>query len=323
MLFFLYGEDSFRSYEKVLEIKHKFQMNDKSGSGLSSFDASEKKNVLSEIKNALENTGLFSNKKLLILKKIISDSPAEEQAQILNFFKKNIEKLKVDTDSLIIFWENSIPRKNNALFKFLLEKAKKQNFEKLSGTKLEQWILKKLITPETNTAISPLALNKLIAYTNSDLATINQELEKLIAFSCGKIIDDTAIEFLVMANLNGNIFETIDVLASKNKKSAIKLIHKHIAFGDDPFYLFSMLIYQFRNLLRISSLQENTISSEFEISKLTKLHPYVVKKSFHQAKLFGFLKLKKIYAQLCATDLKIKTGKIEIKLAIDKFISEL
>jgi DNA polymerase-3 subunit delta len=323
MLFFLYGEDTFRSYEKVLEIKYKFQMNDKSGSGLSSFDASEKKNILPEIENALGNIGLFSSKKLLIFKKTISESSVEEQTKLLIFFKKNIEKLKVNTDSIVLFWENSIPRKNNALFKFLLENTKKQNFEKLSGTRLEQWILKKIAESQTATSISSSAINKLIAYTNSDLASINQELEKLIAFSCGEIIDDMAIELLVKSNLSGNIFETIDALASKNKKGVLKLIHKHIASGDDPFYLFSMFIYQFRNLLRISSLQESGIFNEFEIARLTKLHPYVIKKSLHQAKILGFLKLKRIYAQLCAIDLKIKTGKIEIGLALDKFISEL
>jgi DNA polymerase III delta subunit len=75
--------------------------------------------------------------------------------------------------------------------------------------------------------------------------------------------------------------------------------------------------------LRIASLQENGVFSEFEIAKLAKLHPYVVKKSFTQAKNFGEQKLILIHKKLGTLDTKIKTGQIDIKLSLDKFIAEL
>jgi DNA polymerase-3 subunit delta len=84
-----------------------------------------------------------------------------------------------------------------------------------------------------------------------------------------------------------------------------------------------MLVYQFRNLLRIASLQENGIFSEFEIAKQSKLHPYVVKKSMNQARNFGEKKLIAIHKKLGALDAKIKTGQADIKLSLDKFIVEL
>ena len=323
MLFFLYGEDAFLSYEKVLEIKNKFQMNDKSGAGLSSFDAEEEKKALEKIEDTLRNTGLFSSKKLLILKRIISHSASDEQAKILDFLKKNIDKLKNNTDSVIIFWEESIPRKNNALFKFLLLNAKKQNFEKLIGPKINQWVLEKIKKSNSNTEISKTALDKLVAYTNGNTAIMSQEIEKLISFSYAKIIDDASVDILTKADLDNDIFKTIEALAGKNKKLALKLLRQHLERGDDAFYLFSMFVYQFRNLLRISDLQENKIFNEFEIAKITKLHPYVVKKSFSQAKSFGTQNLRKIYKNLGEIDTGIKTGKLDIKLALDKFICEL
>jgi DNA polymerase III subunit delta len=323
MLFFLYGEDSFRSSEKVLEIKNKFQLNDKSGAGLSSFDGREEKNALVKIEATLKNTGLFSEKKLLILKGTISHSPTEEQTKILAFLKKNIESLKNNSDLVIIFWEETTPRKNNALFKFLLVQAKKQNFEKLIGIKLNEWALEKIKKSDSGAKISAPALNKLIAYTGGNSAIISQEIEKLINFSYGKTINESAIDLLVRSQGDSDIFKTIEALASKNKRLALKLLRGHIDRGDDPFYLFSMFIYQFRNLLRISALQENGLFNEFEIAKITKLHPYVVKKSFSDARSFGSLKLKNIYAELCLIDTKIKTGKIDAKLALDKFIGEL
>jgi len=123
--------------------------------------------------------------------------------------------------------------------------------------------------------------------------------------------------------MDNNIFETIEAMSANRKPKALELFHRHLDQGDDPFYLFSMLVYQFRNLLRIASLQENGIFSEFEIAKQSKLHPYVVKKSMNQARNFGEKKLIAIHKKLGALDAKIKTGQADIKLSLDKFIVEL
>ncbi|MCX6761723.1 MAG: DNA polymerase III subunit delta [Candidatus Moranbacteria bacterium] len=324
MLFFLYGEDNFRSLEKVLEIKNKFSLNDKSGSGLSLFDASEsKESALEKMRSALSASGLFSSKKLIILKKIIAESPSDEQAKILKFLKENSEKLKTDSDSVIIFWEENVPRKNNALFKFLLEQAKKQNFEKLTGIKLNQWVLTEVKKANPEASTSKEALEKLIAYVGNDTALLTTELGKLISYSQPEIISAEAVDLLTKANLDNNIFETIEALSANRKQKALELFHRHLDQGDDPFYLFSMFVYQFRNLLRIASLQENGIFSEFEIAKLAKIHPFVVKKSFAQARNFGEKKLITIHKKLGALDTKIKTGQADIKLSLDKFIVEL
>jgi DNA polymerase-3 subunit delta len=324
MIIFFYGEDNFRSAEKVREIKNKFSQNDKSSAGLSLFDASDSKiDALEKIKSALSSAGLFSSKKLIILKSVMLEAPSDEQAKILKFLKEQVEKMQIDADLVVVFWENGLPRKNNALFKFLLEHSKKQNFEKLSGLKLSQWILGKIKTSSPETSISKSALEKLITYVGNDTALLTNEIEKLISFSGADLINDTAVDLLVKANLDNNIFETIEAMSANRKQAALELFHRHLDQGDDPFYLFSMFVYQFRNLLRIASLQENGIFSEFEIAKLAKLHPYVVKKGMSQARNFGEKKLITIHKKLGVLDAKIKTGQADIKLSLDKFIVEL
>ena len=324
MIIFFYGEDTFRSYEKVLEIKNKFSLNDKSRAGLSLFDAKDSKDSAYEkMKATLSASGLFSSKKLFIAKRIIIESPTDEQAKILKFLKEHAEKIKVDPDLVVLFWEEGIPRKNNALFKFLLVQSRKQNFEKLSGTKLNQWIVDSIKISSPEASIAKDALEKLITFVGNDTALLTQELEKLISFSGSSMISAEAIDLLTKADLDNNIFETIEALSANRKRKALELFHRHLDNGDDPFYLFSMFVYQFRNLLRIASLQEDGIFSEFEIAKITKLHPFVVKKSYMQAKNFGENKLTSIYKKLGTLDTKIKTGQADIKLSLDKFIVEL
>lgn len=324
MLIFLYGADDFSSSQKVLEIKNKFLASDRTGSGLSIFDF-ESKERKGKLVDVFGMANLLSPKRLVIVKNLIAAGSEPEREEIFDYLKKN-KTLEKDTDLVVIFWESNQPKKNSAIFKFLEAKErsiKKQNFEKISGTKLSQWILKRIKELDAQGDISRSALEKLAAYAGEDNFLLDKEIKKLVNFAGGKTIQDMDVELLVKANVDSNIFATIDALGGSNKKEALRLLHGHLANGDDPFYILSMFIYQFRNLVKIADLQENQRAGEYEIAKIAKLHPFVVKKSLSQIRNFSWEKLKKIYQKLTDLDNKVKTGKIEIKLALDKFIIEL
>lgn len=355
MLLFLYGNDDFRSSEKVSAIKNKFLQKDKISSGLSvvDFEENSEKIKLAEIVNI---QGLFYPKRLIIIKNLISSGASSDQVEAFDFLKLNKKNLQASQDVVLVFWEKELPRKNNKLFKFLLANSKNQNFEKLTGAKLSAWALKR--TQDLGGKISPEALNKLIAYVGDDLLQMNNEIEKLTSFTChperakraegsrmnsanvsnnripsssaGRLrsawndeITETDIDLLVKSKVEANIFETIDALASKNKKRALELLHNQLEKGDDPFYIFSMYVYQFRNLLKIGGFYFQGISNQYEIAKLAKLHPFVAQKGIAQLQGFTLGQLKKIYKKLGEMDLQIKTGKIDIILALDKFVVSL
>lgn len=324
MLIFLYGADAFSSSQKVSEIKDKFLLSDPTGSGLSVFDF-ETKERKAKLLDIFGMANLLSPKRLVIVKNLISAGTEQEREEILTYLKKN-KALESDSDLVAIFWEGNLPKKSSSLFKFLDAKErtiKKQNFEKISGIKLGQWILKRIKDLDGQTDISRSALEKLISYVGEDNYLLDKEIQKLVNFAGGKMIRDADVELLVKANVDSNIFATVDALGNNNKREALKLLHQHLANGDDPFYILSMFVYQFRNLVKIADLKENQNAGEYEIAKISKLHPYVVKKSLNQIRNFSWDKLKKIYQKLSVLDSGVKTGKIEIKLALDKFIIEL
>jgi DNA polymerase-3 subunit delta len=322
MLIFLYGEDQFRSQQKLKEIKNKYLKSDKTGSGLSVFDCDEKKIEGKEIISIINTPNLLAPKRLIIIKRMIASFSTPEQKELLDFLKINIKKIKASQDSIVIFWEANQPKRNNALYKFL-NKTKKQNFEKLEGYKLTQWVLKMLALISPDTHITKKALEKLIIYCAGDSASLFSELEKLINYSQNNLIEEKEVEILVKAHLNSNIFQVIDALGNRNKKEALTLLHEHLISGEDPYYLMSMFIYQFRNLIRIADYKERGVISEYEIAKSAKLHPFVVKKSLAQLNHFSLNQLKVIYTELSKIDEKIKQGKTTIQLALDKFIAEL
>lgn len=324
MIIFLYGEDSFRSSRKVAEIKNKFLLSDKSGSGLSVFDSEEEKEPAGKIVNTLNTANIFASKRLVICKDLIYKGSIDEQKKILDFLKKR--KLNDDKEEVVVFWEGTSPKKNNALYKFLqssLSGAKSQNFEKLTGIKLEVWALKTMREINGEAKISKSALAKLIVYCGEDNFLLFSEIQKLLAYADGEMIDEKSVDLLVRSNLNNNIFLTVDALGGNNKKEALRLIHEHLEKGEDGFYLLSMFFYQFRNMLKVADIFERGIHLEYEIARTTKLHPFVVKKTLSQMRNFSLQKLKNIFQKLSELDMQAKTGKIEIKLALDKFVAEL
>jgi DNA polymerase-3 subunit delta len=53
------------------------------------------------------------------------------------------------------------------------------------------------------------------------------------------------------------------------------------------------------------------------------MHPFVLRKSFDQAKNFSFSALKKIYSRLAEIDIAIKSGRIEPRVALDLMVQEI
>lgn len=321
MIIFLHGRDSFRSNQKLAEIKNKFLLKDPAGTGLSVFDFEDKADT-EKVVNAMESGNLLAPKRLVIAKNLMAAGTEAQQKNLQDFLKKE-KWLKDDKNTVAVFWEAESPKKSDALFKLLEKCAQSQEFEKLSGVKLEQWSLRRLKNMDDKASISKTALEKLLAYAGEDTHLLNGEIQKLTAHADEKMITEEDVELLVKANLSSNIFNTIDALGSNDKKTALKLLHRHLEKGEDPFYLLAMFAYQFRNLLKVTDLKNKYGSNEYALARESRLHPFVIKKSLAQIRNFSREKLMNIYQKLGGLDTAVKTGKIEIRLALDKFIVEI
>jgi len=147
-----------------------------------------------------------------------------------------------------------------------------------------------------------------------------KENEVLFGHKNRQKIEVADVRLLVKSKIESDIFKTIDAISQKNKKQAIFLIHKHLETGDSPHYLLSMINFQFRNLLIIKDLIEKN-RPYYAILKISKLHPFVVKKSYQEANKFTFPELKKIYQKIFQVDLDIKTGRVSPEAALDLFLA--
>jgi len=331
MIIFLYGLDTYRSREKLHEIIANYQKIHKSGLNLKYFLGTE--TDFDTLKDELRQTSMFKEKKLIILVDIFSNSEFKER-----FLEsgKSLNKFWLGDENIILFYEQNSVLKEDPLLLFLKKYSQSQEFQPLGGQKLKSWAKKEF--ENYGAKIEEKALDKLIDFVGNDLWQMVNEIKKLVSYRAsrqrgeggkenevlfdqkkGVRIELEDVELLVRPKIETDIFETIDAIASKDKKRALKFIKAHLERGDSPLYLFSMIVFQFRNLLMVKDLIERNLPSYF----LTGLHPFVIKKSILLSNKFRFLELKKIYQKIFQIDIDIKTGKIEPEIALDLLITEL
>lgn len=325
MIIFLYGPDTYRSRQKLNEIIEKYKAKHKTGFNLKRINFKEV--GLDDLKKTIETQSMFAEKKLIIVEEVFGPK-SDLQNELLEYLQKT--DLLKNQEVVIVFYEpGEVPHqtgknraeKKNALFSFLTGKnVLTQKFQALGGRQLENWIKKEVA--RRGGRIEERATRKLTDYLEGDLWQIANEIDKLIAFKKGNEIQQEDIDLFVKPKITTNIFNTIDALARRDKKSALRLLHHHIEEGANEIYLLTMFAYQFRNLLLVKDLTERGCNY-FEIGKKTKLHPFVVKKSLQQTKNFSLETLKKIYNRLFELDLAIKTGKMEPRAALEMLVMEI
>ena len=306
MIIFLYGPDSYRSRQKLREIIESYKKIHKSGLNLRYLNDSELNFQILE--DTARQKTMFKEKKLLVLTDVFSNPEFKKE-----FLKKGQDF--IESENIIVFHEENEISKKDSLFVFLKKNAKSQEFKLLTGQNLKKWARKQF--KDSRAKINEETLDMLVMFVGNNLWQMANEINKLASFKYGEEINVKDIKLLVKPKVEPGIFKTIDAIASKDKKRALRLLKDHLKKGDSPFYLFSMINFQFRNLLIIKDVLEKNLSP----FSSTKLHPFVIKKSCALSRRFQFLELKKIYQKIFEIDLNIKTGKIESSTAIDLLIS--
>lgn len=323
MLIFLYGEDTYRSNQKLKEIKNKFIKEvDESGMNLTTLEGAGLK--FEEFNQHVKASPFLARKRMVIIKNLISDNKSKEiQKEIVELLDQ--ETKKSDQENILVFWEPASIAKTkakNALWDRLIKEKFAQEFKPLTSSQLNKWVEKEI--KNHNSKIEKQAIPVLAAMVGNDLWQMNNEINKLINYRQDKIIIVADIENLVKAKYDGDIFKLVDSLGNKNKKQALKLISDQLNLGSNEMYLLVMLIRQFRILLLIKDLQNsNPNITKAEISKELKIHPFVAQKVLYQAKNFTLDQLKNIYQLLLNIDFKIKTSSAKPKLLFDLFIAQI
>jgi DNA polymerase-3 subunit delta len=195
-----------------------------------------------------------------------------------------------------------------------------KQFSKPKGAALEHWIRQQV--EMENGRISPQATHMLAANIGSQMEILSREIEKLILYCNGEEIEAAQVKLLSPYAAEASIFDLVDAIGNRNSKKASQLLQEKFLEGADPFYLFSMFIRQFRLLIQVKELADDGKRPP-AISQELKLHSFVVGKLYQQCQGFSLSQLEQIYHHLLEIDVGVKTGRNELKTALNLLVANL
>jgi DNA polymerase-3 subunit delta len=111
-------------------------------------------------------------------------------------------------------------------------------------------------------------------------------------------------------------------LGNRQTAQVARLFQDKLNEGIDPFYLFSMIIRQFRLLVQTRSLLDGGDNPATIASQL-KVRPFVAEKLARQARGYTFPQLEQIYRRLLQIDVEAKTGQADLVTALHLFVAGL
>lgn len=309
MIIILHGENTFLSKRKLDEIIASHRAKHRTGLSFFSFDPALNAFDFIDFKAAVETTAMFSEKKLIVLKSLVKEIPVD-------YLKE--KKLKEDADTVIVFYETAAldAQKNKDIAWLFAKPAISQESKNFDGAKLNLWISSEV--ERRGGKISRDALNALASLRGADLWRLDNEINKLLAYSPS--ISEENVALLVHQDAEGDVFGAAASLIGRSAGKAVEQFARVIRQGEDPIKTFGLIVFQFRALLKVrSALDESSQFAADKAAKSLRLHPFVVKKTIPFAKKYAAEDLRRIYKLLLETDLKLKTG----ETTLGEFVEDL
>ena len=195
-----------------------------------------------------------------------------------------------------------------------------KEFIVLKGSQLTGWIMER--ARQAGGQFDPRAAMLLASLTGDDVRLADQEITKLLTYvNFERAVSEQDVDQLTPLLEERNIFELVDALGNRDKKTAVGVFHQLLA-DQDQMRIFSMIVRQFRLLLLTREILDHN-GMEADIAKRLKLHPFVARKIAAQARHFSQNQLDTIYHLLLEIDSQTKTGIMDVDLNIDLLIAEI
>jgi DNA polymerase-3 subunit delta len=315
MIIFLYGDDTYRSKKKILEIKEKF-IKDVDQKGLNILELDGETMTLDIFHSAISPSSLFAKRRLIIVNDFLKNKSKNLKNELLDVLPKYQED-----GTIIIFYEKT-SKCEGEFYSYLKKQKFCQEFKTLNQSEIKKWIHEMLT--KSGYSLLPKAENLLLSYVGKDLAALENEINKLQSYCQGNIITDRDVKTLVKGKYDDVIFHLTDELSTKKTENVYRLLSDQINSGANEMYLITMLGKHLRLLIVIQELSQHPRPlNTFTLASQLGEHPFVVKKAFSQAKSFRHEELIRLYTAIAKAEELLKTGEGDARTWIEMSLSYL
>lgn len=194
-----------------------------------------------------------------------------------------------------------------------------RDFSLPKGGEMVAWIIKR--TASMGGVMDFQAASELASLIGDNTRQADQEIAKLldyVNYERPVVVED--VKDLTPDAAQVEDFALVNALRERNANKAQAILHKKLEV-EEPSKILGSMIYQFRSLLLAREIIDKGGSKQDAIKRLAKLKisPYPAGLAYENTHRFSRQALQEIYHRLLDIDESIKTGKMDVALALDLF----
>lgn len=299
-IYLLFGIDYLKRHYKKMFIKS-FEKEE-----VSILENAEIKDI-KQIANAIS---FFGTKRLIIVKNS-------------GFFdKKNSEELQqffsTTPSNTIIFIEDKVDKRTK-FFKTIQKIGKICEFTQLSESDMNTWLCQ--IAKRRGKELKPSMASYLVKVVGNDMNILENELEKLLAYS-GKVINQKDINEACIASIESKIFTMLKAVSERNTQLVLKEYKILIEDKEEPIKILIMVARQIRLMLRAKALSGAGLSND-AIAKRMQIMTFAVREYLKNSTNFKYKDLMNAISECSILDCKIKQGEVNAEIGLELFLTKL
>ncbi len=308
MFYIFHGDDTFSQQQTLAALQAKLGAPDMLALNTTRLEG--KGLTLGRLRQVCDAAPFLSPHRLVLVTGALADAPKAWLQELVAYLP-----LLPETTALVFLESQTLPERHLGLT--AARAAGGKGYEKLlerpKGQALERWIQQRVA--RQGGAIEARAVSWLALNVGNDLAVLDREIEKLVLYQGAETIRPKHVDLLSPYVAEASIFDLVDALGLRQARKAAQLLQHKLDEGADPFYLFSMVVRQFRLLIQVKESAESGLSPAQTAQQL-KLHSFVADKLSRQARHFSLAQLEQVYQHLLEIDVGVKTGQQDMVTAL-------
>lgn len=310
-MYLFFGEENY--LKNYYETKFKDSILDEAFR-MMNLDEFEGKTVgVQSIIDSAYTTPFMSEHRLVVVKESgLFTTGRKEDTEKLTSFLSNLP-----SSTIIIFVEINVDKRSK-LYKAVSKAGLPVELKILKESEVVSWTIE--LFKERNKSISRDCAITLVRTVPHNMDTIALEVDKLINYKGDiKKITEEDINIVCTKSLETKIFELVKAVGEKNLEKSLDIYSNLIIMKEQPIMILAMIARQFRLILQCKDLATKGNSIDDTAAKLG-IRSFIAWDCVKQSEKFKFKTLLKAINECLETDINIKTGKANPKLAVEIFL---
>lgn len=221
--------------------------------------------------------------------------------------------------TIVVCVESEIDKRGK-LYKAVGKIGRTVEFTTPAEKELAAWSVGRL--KKGGKTISPSAVSLLIRMVSADMSMLEMEINKLIDYTgsnASAIVTEDDVRLICTQSLEAKVFDLMAAIGNKKMEAALAMYNNLMFMRESPLGILSLIARQFKMMLQCTDLQKKGYSQS-DIEPALGLRSYAVSEYLRQGKNFSARTMYNAFQECLATDISIKTGRMNDRTAVEILI---